>query len=34
MLTQSVLINKADLPPDLEEFFEPAECGACYICHT
>src|SRR3989304_434224 len=34
MVAQNVLFRKADIPPALAEFFEPAECGACYVCHS
>jgi DNA modification methylase len=28
-----VLLEKRAIPDDLLEFFEPADCGACYLCH-
>ena len=33
MLAQCILMNKADVPPDLTEFFEDAGCSSCYVCH-
>lgn len=32
MLGQSVLIARDRLPADLLEYFEPAECGECFVC--
>jgi len=28
----ALLLSKDQIPADLMEFFEPAECGRCYIC--
>ncbi len=32
MLGQNVVLAPESVPPDLLEFFEPAGCGACYVC--
>ncbi len=32
ILGQDVLVVKGEIPADLKEFFEPAECGECYVC--
>ena len=32
ILAQDVLVEKTKIPADLLEFFEPAECGHCFIC--
>jgi len=31
-LSRNVLFRKSEIPSDLLPFFEPAECGECYIC--
>ena len=28
------LYHKRDIPADLQEYFEPAECGRCHVCRT
>ena len=28
-----ITLKKQDIPLDLIEFFEPAECGKCYVCN-
>lgn len=28
-----MLLTKDQIPADLIDFFEPAECGRCYVCH-
>lgn len=33
MLAQDILLDRKDIPPDLLEFFEPSDCGACFLCH-
>lgn len=33
MQARSVLLEKYQIPEDLKEFFEPANCGQCYVCH-
>jgi len=32
ILGRDVLVGKHEIPADLKQFFEPAECGKCYVC--
>lgn len=32
ILGQDVLISKREIPQDMLDLFEPAECGECYVC--
>lgn len=33
MQAQEILFDRSQIPSDLLEFFEPAQCGGCYLCH-
>lgn len=33
MIAGSMLFRQKDIPDDLRDFFEPASCGVCYVCH-
>ena len=32
ILGQDVLMRKQEIPLDMLDLFEPAECGECYVC--